>query len=249
MIIACVSTYRDDHLLQGCIESAVGKVDAVLVADGPWGKKGGAPHDVVTSYGETGRREGTWESDAAKRSYMLGWARHFHKGYFSRRKADELWVLWLDGDELLLWGEHLRAMCTSAEEQTGGGGFPLRLVELDGSVVDCRGKVIRADAVRRYLHSSYQVETPQGIVVALPNVQICTAGGMPVKPEGGWDMPPEEMDAYLAKHRPPLAGEPHLLHRSALRNKGRADTVRRGSDVEGDWFKDQIAAQGLEGVE
>jgi hypothetical protein len=57
----------------------------------------------------------------------------------------------------------------------------------------------------------------------------------------------DEMEEFLARHRPPLAGEPHLLHRSVLRDPER--TERRLSDVEGDWFEQAISDAGLEGVE
>jgi hypothetical protein len=245
VIIACISTYRDDNLLYGAIESAR-YLDAVLVAEGPVGKgKKNHGEPQVPTEGTTARRIGGWESDAAKRSYMLAWAKHVHQA--SELNTEPLWVLWLDGDEVLLWGEYLRDMAARAEEETGAGGFPLRLVELNGSVVMCQGKVINAGAIRRYLHSSYQVELHSGMVVALPNVPICTAGGMPVKPEGGWQMPPEEMDAWLGRHRPPVAGEPHLLHRSVLRSTTR--DVERLSTVEGEWFEEATKAAGLEGVD
>lgn len=242
-IFACVSTYRDGYLLDGCLESAA-RLDAVLVADGPVQAERSHAFDQVGTAHEY-RRQGTWKSDAAKRSYMLSWAKQLHK---KLGLTDTLWVLWLDGDEVLLWGEYLSDLVHRAEEETGAGGFPLRLVELDGSVVMCQGKVIRANAVKRYLHSSYQVELHNGMVVALPNVPICTAGGMPLQPEQGWPgLSPEEMNAWLGRHRPPLAGESHLLHRSVLRAPTR--DVERLSTVEGEWFDERLREAGLEGVD
>ena len=53
------------------------------------------------------------------------------------------------------------------------------------------------------------------MTVALPNVPICTAGGIPIGEIK------ERNDPLLALNRPPLIGEPHLLHRHGLRNPER----------------------------
>lgn len=221
MIVACVSSYAEGSLIDSCLDSA-DMLEHTFRAEGAVGE---------------GER---WKDDAAKRTHLLQLAKHAYPK--SQRKGERLWVLWLDGDELLLWGEYLKDMTARAEAETGAAGFPLRLVELDGSVAMCQGKIVDADVIRKYLHSSYQVELHTGMVVALPNVKICSAGGMPVRPADGW---PEgdELEAYLARHRPPLHGEPHLLHRSVLRDPGR--NVRRLSDVESDWFQESIRAAGL----
>jgi hypothetical protein len=230
MIIACISAYREGRLLEGARASAAAGCDRVIVCDGPVER---------------------WGGDAGKRTHMLELARSEGarvRAQKKGRKDEPLWVLWLDADELLLWGEYLRDWIGRVEEETGAGGFPLRIVELDGSVALAYGKVIRADYVRRYLHSSYQVELTNGVVVALPNVKICGAGGVPYgpfphRPDPSGVLVPAppgspEVEEYLGRHRPPLAGEPHLLHRSLLRSPERS--VRRLSEVEAEWFEERI---------
>lgn len=255
MIVGLMSVYREGRLLEQAARSALAGCDAVMICEAPIGE----PHDhgdrsplfeIELQAAAVGRedllavheREKPFASDAQKRTWMLQEAK--------RRWQDPdepLWVLWLDGDELLLWPELLRDHCHRADlEQAGAGGFGLRIVELDGSVAMSYGKIIRAEQVRKYLESSYQVELHTGMVVALPNVPICGAGGIPVQV----DPPPtsvEEQGVWLARCRPPLAGEPHLLHRSAMRHPDRAP--QRMNEAEADWFPAALAAAGLDHVD
>jgi hypothetical protein len=183
---------------------------------------------------------GRWESDAAKRDDMLRWSKE-HRRRRVRGAADDdndpLWILWLDGDEVLLYGEYLRDWCERAAKTTGAGGFPLRLVEMDGSVAKCYGKIVRAGVISRYLQSSYQIELHNGMVVALPNVPICSAGGIPIRPNdliGQLDPESLSVKLWLSENRPPLMGEPHLLHRSMLRDPNRV--ARRQHEAEAEFF-------------
>lgn len=228
MIIALISSYREGALLDSCVESARRTgIDTVCVFEGPVGP--GAELEHTGPGFEQLRRNGiwthagAWESDAAKRTAMLDWAKGYHErtatraGFANPDQWEPLWVLWLDGDELLLWGEYLHDHVRRAEQEGDNvGGFPLRLVELDGSVAKCHGKVVRGDLIARYLESSYQVELTTGMVVALPNEPICGPGGTPAH-WGDREIVLED----LAELRPPVAGEPHLLHRSMLRDPNR----------------------------
>lgn len=245
MIYGLVSSFREGVLLDNAVRSAAVGCDQVLICEGPvnnapatgpesWVGAGGLSQNVTMRYGE-------WESDAAKRTDLLRWAQDLN----ALRCWGPAWALWVDGDEALIWPEYLSDLTARAEYETGAGGFGIRIVEMDGSVAMCSGKIIRLDAVERYLVSSYQVELAGGMVVALPNVPICGAGGIPL---GDYDpsMPSEERDAWLAKHRPPLQGEPHLLHRSGLRAPTR--TTERLHKAEGDWFTNTLEQEGLHGV-
>jgi len=176
----------------------------------------------------------SYPDPTAKRNAAFTWSKRIGAG----------WVVWLDGDELLLWGEYLPDMIGRAEaEETAVGGFPLRIVEADGSVGLNYGRVVRTTAVRKYVLDASQAELHTGVVVGLPNEKICAAGGVPYGPFPHEQAPDgtlvpaqpgsEPVERYLARHRPPLNGEPHVLHRTLLRAPERA-SVRRLSEVEAD---------------
>ena len=250
VIVGLVSSYREGELVAGAIRTAASACELVLVLEGPIG--GGvdlastrasrlrpSPHVLVREEVEP------FESDAAKRTELLRWAQSIHAAKISagRARTDEpLWVVWVDGDELLLWGEWLGDYIARAIEEGDGenatGGFPLRLVEADGSVHLSWGRVVNGLAVRRYLTAAYEAELVSGLVVAMPLTPSCTAGGVPLMP-AEWQAPPaspEERDLWLAQYRPPLAGEPHILHRHTLR--GRVRSGLRGKDLEAAAFEE-----------
>jgi hypothetical protein len=217
-VVALISSYKEGTLLDSCVRSVRRHVDDVIVFEGPTDgiAHGSTPLRLSTL---TSVRYGNWKSDAEKRTAMLLFALK------ATRLVKPLWVLWLDGDEVLLHGEYLRDWINRADKVSGAGGFPLRLVELDGSVALCHGKLVRGDLVKRYVESSYQLELLNGVTIAVPNEPICAAGGIPLnRPEGlkGADIFDDpDLLAWLGRNRPPLIGEPHLLHRSLLRDPDR----------------------------
>lgn len=229
MIVGLVSTYMEGQLAADAVASCRPACDLVGVFEGKIGDapdSGNAPDSGTPSVWSPGKNTvyaptgGVWGSDALKRTYMLEWAKGRHAT--GKQRTEPLWVLWVDGDEVLMWGEYLRAMVAHAEASTGAGGFGLRIQELDGSCAMTRNRIQRADMVQRYLVGASQVELTNGMVVVLPNEPLCGAGGIPVG--FGVDMPtdPAEQADLLAYRRPPLQGEPHLLHRSILRDPARA---------------------------
>jgi hypothetical protein len=208
-IVALMSTFCEGTLAISAMRSAA-MLDGILVADGP--VEGNEPDpDTITRFPDglhVKKYFGTWPDDAGKRTWIVGEAKKLWPG--------ELWGLWLDGDELLLWGEYLRdwlerIKLESDDDTNPIAGWPFPLVELDGSVAICAGKLIRVDKVRQYLASSSYVEFVNGARRTLGNVKYYDPVNGPV------------MENWRA--RPVLAGEPHLLHRPLLRSKGR--TVER----------------------
>jgi len=228
-LVTLISVFEEeDHMLNAAIDSA--KIsDRIMVYDGPIKAM---KNRVLNSWEVKRTPRGTtyyfftghWKSDADKRTDML-----------IEAQADnyDAWALWLDGDEILLYGEYLKDHCYRAEQETATGGTTIRIVEYDGSVAQCYGKLIRVGAVRSYLMSSYEIELENGMTVALPNVPICSAGGIPIGEIKGRD------DPMLALNRPPLMGEPHLLHRHGLRNPER--TAPRLHDEEAKSFEDMLS--------
>lgn len=202
-LLAFTSSYREGSLVQGAIRSGLAAADLVVCFDGPAGQASdrGEPSDFspwLSRKGQTKEsrliiRTGEWASDAAKRTAMIEWARG--------RYQPPVWCVWIDGDEVLLWGEFLRdyiIRVMQGDAVKGGNptaSFAVKLADMDGQVWNCFAKVLRLDLVEAILESSYQVKF-YGVdtVMVLPN-------------EIG----------QLA----PLQGEPHLLHRSMLRPPGR----------------------------
>lgn len=221
-----IPSYMEGPLLASCVQSARA-AGRVTVYEGPIGD---APKSdsIQTTYakGCSTYVTGRWESDAAKRTAMLKATQQMHG-----RSREPLWILWLDSDELLLWGEYLRDWQNRAEVETGAGGFLIRLVELDGSVVLTYCKIVRGDMIESYEHSINVVQLKNGMTISMPNVPICRAGGVPV-----WTDETRAIEVDdLARLRPPVHGEPHILHRTLLRNPQRPG--ERQSDAESRWYE------------
>jgi hypothetical protein len=209
-IVGLVSCFREGELVQAAIKS-LAALDHTLVFEGPVEGNldaAGQP-SLLPKPGQrlSVVRGGPWASDAGKRTKMVEWVRK--RPWLN--DPEGTWGLWLDGDELLLWGDYLRdwllRVSEQGDEENPVAGWPLPLVELDGTVVICMGKLLRIDLVQRYLASSSYIELVDG--------SRRTVGNVPY-----WNV----KDGPLLEHwraRPPLQGEPHLLHRPILRSKGR----------------------------
>lgn len=246
MIVGLVSSFREGRLVAGAIESLRPACDVVLVLEGPAPaeREPSGPESELRRFDRAQDvivRRGAWQSDAAKRSELADWARV--RWARARASRGPLWLLVLDADELLLWGEYLPDYLAWLDGEPDAirnatGGFPLRHVEPDGSVHLSYGRVLNGLQVRRYLVSGYQLELASGLVVALPLLPLCSAGGIPLAPAEGPPRDEHERDLWLAQHRPPLAGEPHVLHRHPLRQRGRAE--QRMHDDEAAWFSETV---------
>lgn len=237
-IAVLVSSYMEGQLLVDAVRSATRAADKVLVLEGPVGDR--PPTDLedpalrivagttgvalrLGQYveGDAAAALPPWQADADKRNELLVWA--------EQHGAD--WCCWLDGDEALMFPEHLRAMVLRAEAE-GASGFPLRIVELDGSVAKAPCRVFRTSAVEEFTLGAHQFRSlPSGVVLSLPNIQICGAGGIPL---GYGEATIQAED--LAELRPPVAGEPHILHRAVLRSPERQRHGRLHID-EVQWFE------------
>jgi hypothetical protein len=226
-IVGLVPTFQEGRLAWSAIGSLVSCCDHIAVFDGPVGVNAatGNPSVLPDPDPKLTVKRGAWESDAAKRTDMLRWAQN-------RRWVDEdTWIVWLDGDEVLVWGEYLPDMIERACEEGGAdspvGGVPIRLHELEGTTSLALGRVLSLWAVQEYLISISFVRLANGKTRTLGNVPVWNwrQGPMIVGEDG-------EIDPRC---RPASPGEPQILHRSAWRSKERA--VQRQSEAEQDAFE------------
>lgn len=212
-------------MLEAAIRS-LQPLDGILVFEGPVeGNEPAGPVSKIDRELATVVIEDEWETDAAKRTAMLTLAK--------RKWPGETWGLWLDGDEILLWGEYLRDWILRVSQQgtkeNPVGGWPLALVELDGTTTLCMGKLVRLDLIRQYLISSSYIELVNGDRRTVGNIDYWN----PI--DGPTIFDPETGKPHW-RARPPLQGEPHLQHRPILRDRGRE--VERQHKAEARNFED-----------
>lgn len=240
-LVALVSTYREGGLALAAVASVAPHVDGVLVLDGPFGlepPEGGDPSDWRRLPGNAVVRHGDqpWLDDAAKRTAHAEWAR---QSRWWREKNGELplWGLIVDGDEILVNGEHVRAWCERARSEDRC--LALRITEWDGTVMRTFHRLVRLDLLARYHLGAHQLEWKDSTVVfTYPNY-----------PE--WS-PDPQVSAQAAEvraagllqppFRQPLQGEPHIHHRPYLRQDDRF--ANRASDAEAEWAREQAARIG-----
>lgn len=244
MIVGLVSTYREGSLALSAVRSLLTCCDSVRVMEGPIGHahEAGNPTDwrelakdqrVIVHAGEFG-------SDAEKRTALLNKTRRF---------PTPTWGVILDGDEALIWGEYLRDQIERMRDaDPNATGQSLRIMESDGSVAQINARILRLDLVESYVHSSYHLRFTNGTEAARPNFLLRLAGQTDLPPHRDlidqlkkikprhveWspeneatirDLERELATGYIQRRRP-LAGEPHILHRSVLRPASRAPIPR-----------------------
>ena len=219
-VVGLVSAYKEGRLVQGAIESLerVG-LDDLIVYEGPAGEPLG--DDVPESEYRTPDsthvlRQGRWRTDARKRNEMLQAVKRVYPD-------DQVWGVWLDGDEVLVNGEYLRDRLQSViwnDEQDGTAvptiHQPLRVVEGDGSIATTNSRLVRVDLVRSVDVSVSVVTNENGVEEAWgntnPDARLWVEFWMRAVESG-------RMLAW-----PPLPCEPHIYHRSGLRHP-----LRRGN--------------------
>lgn len=225
MIVGLVSTFEEGRLATEAVASLLPACRSVVVFDGPIGDaaRSGYASDW-TELRKSGRvivREGSWASDAEKRTAMLE---------HTRRYPAPVWGLILDGDELLLHGESIPSWIEFYENAAADAGreplrCPLRLTDGDGTVSVMTGRILRLDLVESWLFSSYEIMLRNGVPVALGNGKLRAVG----QPDS------EERDVSTGLQlRRPLPGEPSIVHRAHLRAPGRL--AARQSEHERDRF-------------
>jgi len=217
-IVGCVSTWNEGPLIVECVRSLLPACDLVVVYEGPFGQppevKGQIPNDLFLDK----ELKSAYHINRliVKRGQWESQARKLtemtHQVARFGAGKEPVWALHLDGDEVLLWGQFLRDIVRRfMEELPDERWMNIKLVEMDGTVGGTQTHLIRADLVESYFVSGSQILFKgDSFPIALYN------------PDGD---------------RFPIQGEPHILHRSALRSKGRdAPELRAHKSEEDAWF-------------
>lgn len=202
MIVGMVPTYREGILAADAITSLLPIADVVLVYEGPIS---GAPSDGIdTDFKQFKKNQkvivkhGEWDSEVHKRNSMLDQ---------TRRYPAPTWGIFLDADEVLLWGEYVASYIEHCDSQSPDGrvnvACPILRVEEDGSTQKLT-RIIRLDMLEKHLLASSQWKFFSSDIAVT--------------------FPAEPFD------RAPWQGEPHVLHRPYLRPKSRHGF--RLSDIE-----------------
>ena len=227
MIVGLCSSYMEGPLVQAAIRSLLAACDRVVVFEGPAGPplEEDVPESDFSPWGELGDDwldedtpigiyRGTWKTDAKKRTAMIESLRPF---------TEPTWGVWIDGDEVLCNPEYMRDWLNFAdwkEEETGvqNLGWPLKIVEMDGSIAVVQAKVLRVDRIDSYSVSSSVFTNAMGVLEGRGNYRAhITEFGTDVHlrqladPDEGWLF-----------HWPPLPCEPYIMHRSKLRHPRRS---------------------------
>src|SRR5215469_15265455 len=110
-IICLISSYKEGALIQGAIRSAFGFCKTIYVCEGltePTEVEGEetnlgdySPDRAVGGLGDIRYHSGRWKLESDKRTGMIRAA----KRDFG---SEDFWILTLDADEVLVWGENLR---------------------------------------------------------------------------------------------------------------------------------------------
>lgn len=221
-IVALISSYKEGTLIQGTIRSVLACNPAlILVNDSPTKDVKVTWNEVNAEDTDTGFRwltkpttepdfaplylhatqfdleqPSSFPSESVKRSYMLAKAR--------RRIEGDFWILTIDADEILIWGEYLQDWLNILQPgypDSIENIVPLKRTEAawretGGFATDIApSRLVHSSLVERYLVSCWQVQTPDGKTVAL---------------------------SHSPAERMPMYGEPHIHHRSYLRRHERA---------------------------
>lgn len=226
-LVGLFSTYREGDLSRAAITSVAEHVDELVVFEGPAGDQrcDDAPATAVPAgyY-----RSGEWLTDAEKRSEMVKWCRE-------QWPDRPLWGIYLDGDELLYGGEHLRPLLQrvqwederlerSVANPDNGPTFsvPIIQVEQDGSCSRVLCRAIRLDLIRRYVVSSHVLELYNGAQVQR-GFRAMTWADTPQGIAMSLAKTDEEREEIAQRMMlpPPIPGEPYTVHRPHLRHPAR----------------------------
>lgn len=169
-----------------------------------------------------------WASESQKRTQMLEHAR--------RKLKCEFWMLLIDGDEILLWGEYLRDWLNVLEP---GIDSPENIVPL--KVTEANTRWMEVDV------NGTVIEVPNGALTFVSSSHLYHSCIIDHYHVGAWQIvtPYDGRIAALDNRdseRPPAYGEPHIHHRPYLR-RGKRKSFRAHDHEEQRWLDDYNATR------
>ena len=227
-IATLISSYKEGSLIQGAIRSVQCLDNPIFVGDGRHSKDEllGDDTDITELLGSknlfivSGEK---WDSETEKRNWHLNWVRN----WFDERRIKSFWILTLDADEILVWGEYLQDWLNALNPYADGNYtqeciVPLKRTEAEWNkkagrfVTDTApSRCIHSSVIDRYLVGTLRFATPDNKEVSLHH--------------------------YPSKN-PVMYGEPHIHHRHYLRRFGR-EMVRASNQEEKEWRDRQVTSQ------
>jgi hypothetical protein len=235
IIVGCIISYKEGTLIQGAIRSLFPACSIVYVFEGPC-QKGAELIQGTTELGKWKNnkrvvyREGVWKTDSEKRNDVLIAAKLKYEQH-GRMKSQPVWMVVLDADELLVWGEYLQDWLSMAPDNQwsipilrtetvlnrpsikGAWGLVSKdAVENNpmGIVADkAPSRIVRVDLIDHYVVGCYQIQLKDGVVISL---------------------------GHQRADRIPQQGEPHVHHRSYLRSPNRSG-LRLNKGEEKEWME------------
>lgn len=227
-LIGCLSTFNEGNLLRECVRSLLKAVDIAVLYEGPFGEAQSIQTPLKLKYPDLLAavknrqliiKTGQWETQAHKLTDLT----RFCVQTF-QRDDEPVWGMHLDGDEVLLFGEFLRDIVERFTEAVPDERYMnIKLVEMDGTVGGTQTHLVRMDLIDQYFVSGSQI--------------LFKGDSFPVSLHN----PPGD--------RFPIMGEPHILHRSVLRQEGRDNPALRAHlSEEARWFEIASKGHGLSGV-
>lgn len=198
-IATAISCYKEAKLVQGAIQSVSCLSGHIWVWEGRNNPDiiDTEPTELSTDFnGKIHWNYGEWESEAAKRTAIVRDIKDFY--------SDGCWILSLDADEILVWGEYLQGWVdtlTPGYPDDDENVVPILMSELNKESVGgwfCRqsnGRLIHSSMIDYYELASVVFIAPDG-------------------KKGYFN--------HETSPRIPFPGEPHLHHRDYLRKPDRA---------------------------
>lgn len=230
-IVTLISSYREGSLIRGAIRTALPISEHVIVFEGPTENQEITGDESDYNVGPTLHWvSGEWKSESEKRTAMINEAKLLMRS--------EFWVLILDADEILVWGEHLQDYLAvlnpgpKSEEniprflKTEMVWVPPRPRDKQQRIAHAKkygnrqvgwwtdhtpSHLYHSSLIQRYIVGAWQIETPEGKLAVLDNTPAAN---------------------------PPAMGEPHIHHRPYLRRFERAG-MRLHKGEEQRWMEER----------
>lgn len=220
-IVCFISTYREGKLPRGAIRSALKATPHIIVFEGLTESEHveGEATSLGRQYRQYLKEIAVWKSETEKRNAMLAYARRFFRNDF--------WILILDGDEILVWGEYLRDWLDVLKP---GADSAENVVPLK-----------RTEASTAWIENEDGVKVTNGIYTDIAPSRLYHSSIIHSYYVGCWQFHTPDGQIAVMSHRqsdrPPAYGEPHIHHRSYLRRHDRAEFRARDHE-EKRWLKE-----------